>query len=129
ATRVLERRDRVQERRLVAATEFFRERIGIESLVVHRQRDDVGAETREDLQRPVVRRRLDEHAPASAVQELLREEDEGLQRAAREDDARGVDAVPLRDPLAQRAVAAARPVREDRDAVTLERSARAVRQL
>src|SRR6185436_3088114 len=57
------------------------------------------------------------------------EEDEALERAARDHDARGLDAVLLGEPLAQRPVPAAGAVAEDRPAVALERCARAVREL
>ena len=95
------------------------ERIGIEPLLVHRERDDLGAIAREDLQRPVVARRLDEHAPGPARELLSRVEHEPLKTADREHDALGRDAVPLRDPLPERCVAAARAVREDLRAVPL----------
>src|SRR5258705_3130234 len=85
--RILERRDRVEERGLLTLCERSLERVDLQTLVVHRQADDLGAETREDLQRPVVRRGLDEHARAS-LHELLGEEDEALERTARDDDAR-----------------------------------------
>ena len=65
-----------------------------------------------------------------APDELLGEEDEALERAARDHDhARRLDAVPLGEPLAQRPVAAARAVGEDRPAVALDRGARAVGEL
>ena len=60
AAGVLEGGDRVEEHRLLALGERLLERFGIEPFVVHRERHDLRAETREDLQRPVVRRRLDE---------------------------------------------------------------------
>src|SRR5207244_11467388 len=63
------------------------------------------------------------------LHELLDEEDEPLERAARDDDARRLDAVPRRDPLTQRRVAAARTVGEDGLPVALDRRARAVREL
>src|SRR5205814_5092823 len=104
--RVLERRDRVQEGRLRALGERLLERLREQPLVVHREADDVCAEAGEDLQRPVVGRRLDEY-PRPGPDELLGEEDEALQRAARDDDAPRLDAVALGDPLAQGRVAAA----------------------
>ena len=61
--------------------------------------------------------------------ELLGEEDEALERAARDHDAARFDAVLLGEPLAQRPVAAAGAVAEDRTAVVLERRARAVGEL
>ena len=57
------------------------------------------------------------------------EEDEPLQRAVRNEDAPGLDAVALRDPLPERPVAAARPVVEDGPAFALDHLARAVREL
>ena len=61
--------------------------------------------------------------------ELLGEKDEALQRAARDHDAAGLDSVPLGEPLAQRAVAAAGAVAEDRAAVALEGRTGALRKL
>ena len=111
AARVLEGGDRIEEGRLLARAQRGLERVRVEPLVVAVQRD-VGAELLEDLQRPVVGRALDEHALAG--REPLREEDEALQGAVRDEDARGVDPVPLGEPLAQRRVAGRRAVREDR---------------
>src|SRR5213595_1770674 len=112
-------RDRVQEGRLVALCKRALERVDLEAVVVHRQTDDVGTEPRQDLQRAVVRRRLDEHS-GSGPDELLDQEHESLQGAARDDDPRRLDAVPLGDPLAKRAVAPARAVRENGRAVALD---------
>ena len=102
AARVLEGRDQVEERGLLAVAQRRLERVGIEAVVVAVEPDDVGAELAQDLQRPVVGRPLDEHALAGG--EPLREEDEALERAVRDEDARGVDAVAGGDPLAQRPV-------------------------
>ena len=121
AARVLERRDRVEEGEIP-----LRQLVGEKTLLVHRHRDDFGAEPREDLERPVVGRRLDEDALAAG--ELLGEEHETLERPARDDDTSRLDAVPLGEPLAQRAVAAAGAVAEDRAAVALERSPGALRE-
>ena len=126
--RVLEGGDRVEERRAIARREGLLERVDHEPVVVHRQSDDLGAEASEDLQRPVVRRRLDEH-PGAGPDELLGQEHEALERAARDDDSRGLDAMARRDPLAERPVAAARAVREDRRAVALDRRPRAIGEL
>ena len=76
------------------------ERVGVEALVVHRQRDDLDTLAREDLQRAVVARRLDEHSPGRARELLRRVEDEALKPADRENDARRLDAVACGDPLA-----------------------------
>ena len=70
---------------------------------------------------------LDEHAAPGS--ESLRKEDESLQRAVGEEDARRIDPVPFGSPFAQRPIAARRPVREDRRPVALERAARAVGEL
>ena len=101
--RVLEGREQVEERRRLAARERGLERVRIEAFVVAVERDDLGTELAQDLQGPVVRRPLDEHAPPGS--ESLRKEDESLQRAVGEEDARGVDAVPFGSPVAQRPVA------------------------
>ncbi len=108
-----------------AVAEVALEHLRVEPLVVQRDRDDLGAQPREDLQRPVVRRRLDEHAVAGP-DELVGEEAEALERARRHDHARGLDAVAGGDPLAQRPVAAAGPVREHGAAVALDHGAGAV---
>ena len=125
AARVLEGRVRVEERRRRAVAEVALEHRRVEPLVVQRHADDLGAEPREDLQRPVVGRRLDEHAVAGA-DELVRDEAEALERARGHDHARRLDAVAGGDPLAQRPVPAAGPVRQDRAAVPLDHGAGAV---
>ena len=102
------------------------ERVEVEALVVHRERHDLGSVAREDLQRPVVGRPLDEHAPRPHGELHGGVEHEALQAARRQEDAAGLDAVALREHLAQRAVATARAVGEDRDPVALERRAGAV---
>ncbi len=86
--RVLERGNRVQERRsLDAPPELGVERVGIDSLVVHLEPHDLDSLARQDLQRTVVARRLDQH-PAGHSRELLRGvEDEALEAADGEDDA------------------------------------------
>ena len=126
AGRILEGRDRVEERHRAALAELGFERVEVEALVVHRERHDLGAVAREDLQRPVVGRPLDEHAPRPHGELHGRVEDEPLQPARRQEDAARLDAVPLREQLPQRAVATARAVGEDRDPVPLERGTRAV---
>ena len=128
AARVLERRDGVQEGGLRTGGERLFERVGHQPLVVHRDADHLGAEAAQDLDRPVVRRRLEDDAGAG-LDELLGEEDERLERPARDDDAARLDAVALGDPFAQRAVAAAGAVREDGLAIALDRRLRAVGEL
>ena len=79
--RVLEGRDRVQERRLQcprAPRDRGRRRPS--------GRRDLGAEPVEDLQRPVVCRRLDQNALVVAAQQVLPEEGETLERAVRDED-------------------------------------------
>ena len=125
--RVLEGRDEIEERRLLAARRAPLERIGVEAFVVAVQADDLGAELAQDLQRPVVGRALDEDALPG--RKPLREEDEALERAVGDEDAGRIDAVARRDPFAQRRVARRRAVGEDRAAVALERGARAVGEL
>ncbi len=93
------------------------------------ERDDLDPVAGEDLERTVVARRLDEHAPRPARELLGGVEDEPLEAADREDDAPGGDAVPLRDPLPKRRVAAARAVREDPGAVALRHRVRALGEL
>ena len=113
-TRVLEGRDRVQERRRFGpARQLVLERVGIEPFVVHRERDDLGALPREDLQRAVVARRFDEDTAGTAREELGRIEHEAEEPAHREHDAVRPDAVARADPFAKRPVAAGRAVRED----------------
>src|SRR5207244_4704340 len=104
------------------------DRVRHETLVVHLDGNDLRAEPGEDLERPIVRRRLDENTCAGP-DELLGEEDEALQRSARDHDLRGLDAVSLGEQLAQRAVAAAGAVAEDRAAIALDCRARALREL
>ncbi len=128
AARVLEGRDRVEERDVAATLELGLERVGVEAFLVHRQRDDLGAVPPEHLQRPVVRRRLDEHAAGAPLELDGRVEDEPLEAAGREEDPARVDAVALREELSQRPVPAAGPVREDRPPVALERCGCAVRE-
>ena len=82
----------------------------------------------EHLQRAVVRRRLDEHPARAQLQLDGRVEDEPLEAADRQEDPPRVDAVALREELAQRPVPAARPVREDRPPVALERCGCALRE-
>src|SRR5204863_5934633 len=105
-----------------------RQLVGDEAVLVHRDADDLGAEAGEDLGGPVVRRRFDGHSRAG-LDELLGKEDDALRRAARDHDARGLDTVPLGEPLAQRSVAPSGAVAEDRPAVALERRARAFSEL
>ena len=100
AARVLERRDRVEERDVAAPAELPLERVGVEALVVHRQRDHLGAFPREDLQRPVVGRALDEHTTGPARELLGRVEDEALQPARR--DRHPAGATPWRSPSSSR---------------------------
>ena len=54
------------------------ERLEDEAVVVHGHSHDLGPEAVEDLQRPVVRRRLDQHALVVAAQQVLPEEGETL---------------------------------------------------
>ena len=124
SARVLEGRDRVDEARL-PGVERLRQRVGVEPLVVHRHRHGLGSEAGEDLQRPVVRRRLDEDAAWAFRQQLLRVEDEALKAAVGDDDARRLDSMPRAEPLPQRPVAAAGAVREHRR-VAFDRSAGAI---
>ena len=87
--RILEGRNRVQERRpLASAAQLGNERVRDETLLVHLERYDLGALARENRERAVVRGRLDEHA-AGAPGELLRcVEGEALQPSGRQHDAR-----------------------------------------
>jgi hypothetical protein len=79
SARVLERGNGVEERRLLAAAlELGVERVGIEPLVVHLQRNDLDPLASEDLERTVVARRLDEHATGNTCELLGRVEDEAL---------------------------------------------------
>ena len=99
----------------------------VEAFLVHRHRDDLRSELAEELERPVVRRLLDEHARVAA--EALREEDEALEPAVRDEHALALDSVAFGDPVAERLVAARRAVREDRPPVGEERGARALGKL
>ena len=81
AARVLEGRDRVEEGDVAAPLELRLERIRVETLVVHRQRDRLDTAPAEELQRAVVRRRLDEDAPRAPLQLGRRVEVEALQAA------------------------------------------------
>ena len=128
--RVLERRDRVQERRpLAPAAEFDVECVRIETFLVHLERDDLDPVAGEDLERTVVGRRLHQHAPGGSRELLGGVEDESLKPSDREHDPLRLDAVPPRDPLPERPVPAARPVREDPCAVALRHRIRALRKL
>ena len=124
--RILEGRDRVEERRLLSAPERPLERGWVKALVVHRDRGDLDAVGGQDLQRTVVGRRFNEHPPRAKP---LGKEHHALQRAVRDQHASGIDTVALADPLAQRLVAADRPVRQDGRAVALDGRAGAVREL
>ena len=119
--RILEGGDRVEERDLAAALQLGFERVEVEALVVHRDGHDLCSVPREDLQRAVVRRPLDEHPPRPLRELRRRVEDEALEAAGRDEDPVRRDAVLGREHLAQRAVATAGAVGEDRRAVTLER--------
>ena len=95
--RVLEGRDHVEERRARPARKLLGERVDVDALVVLRDGDDLGAQRVQDLQRPVVGRRLHQDAlPVS--REQLGQEDEALERSVRDDDPSGLDAVSLGDP-------------------------------
>ena len=124
--RVLEGRDRVEERDVAAAAKLGFERVEVEALVVHRQRYDLDAFAREDLQRPIVGRRL--HEDATGLPQELRGnvEDEALEPAGRDEDAARLNVVTRCERLPQRPVAAARPVRENRRPVALESRTRTV---
>ncbi len=126
AARILERGNRVQEPRLRAARESLLQRVRVEPFVIHRHRGHVDAARGEQLQGTVVRRRLDQHAPAGKV---VGQERDALQRAVGDEHAGGVDAVPLSDPVPQRLIAAHRPVREHGRTVAFDRRACTVGQL
>ncbi len=123
---VLEGRDRVEERDLASSAELGLESVEIEALLVHGQRHDLRPVARQDLQGPVVGRPLDEHTTRPRGELHGRVEHEPLQPAGRQKHPARLDAVPFREQLPQRTVAAARPVRQDRDPVALERRRRAV---
>ena len=123
---ILERGNRVEERDLAATLQLGFEHVEVESLVVHGDRYDLRSVPGEDLQRAVVRRPLDEHPPRPLSELCRRIEDEALEPAGRDEDPVRCDVVLGREHLAQRAVATACAVGEDRGAVTLERCARAV---
>ena len=127
AARVLEGRDRVEEGDVAAPLELRLERIRVETLVVHRQRDRLDTAPAEELQRAVVRRRLDEDAPRAPLQLGRRVEVEALQAAGGDEDTGRLDAVALTEELPQRAVPATGAVREDHRPVALEGGARALR--
>ena len=103
------------------------ESVDVEALLVERDPVHVGAEVGEQLERPVVGRRLDEDAPPR--HELSGEEREALERAVREHDAVGVDAVAFGDPGPEWPVAARGAVVQDRAAVALDRGAGTVGEL
>ena len=127
AARVLERRDRVEER--------DRRRRGASSASSasgSSPSSSIGSATistpcqREELQRPVVGRRLDEHAARPPRQLDRGVEDEALQAARRDEDARRVDAVPLAR-AARAAGRTRRPVPYERMVVPSRSSAAAAR--
>ena len=106
ATRVLEVRDHVQERRCLAL-ELGRERIGVDAVAVDRDADDLGARALQDQDAAVVGRGLDEHPPGrGAGEQDAGHERERLERAVGADDALGRHAVALADPAAQPGMAA-----------------------
>ena len=109
---ILEGGDRVEEGGLLTFGECSLECVDLQAFVVHREADDVGAETCQDLERPIVGRCLHEYA-RSLLHEVLGEEDEALERAAGDDDALGLNTVPLCDPRPQRRIAAAGAVRQN----------------
>ena len=117
----------VEEGDVAAPLELRFERIRVETLVVHRQRDRLDTAPAEELQRAVVRRRLDENAPRAPLQLGRRVEVEALQAAGGDEDARRLDAVALTEELPQWAVPATGAVREDHRPVALEGRARALR--
>ena len=117
------RSDRVEERHRAALRELGLQRVQVEPLIVHRERHHLGALTREDLQRPVVRRPLDEHAARPHGELDGGVEDEALQPTRRQIDPAGLDPVPLREHLPERAVATTRAVRQHRDPIPVEHRA------
>ena len=113
ATRVLERGDHVEERGRAGPPQVVLERVDIEAVFVDGDADRLGACTAQQDQRPVVGRRLDEHARrARAPDQQLGEEEEGLEAPVRRDDALGGDAVTRTDPGTQARMAAAAEVGE-----------------
>ena len=85
AARVLERRDRVEERG-TAPGERRLERVEVEPVLVLRHRLDLDPQLGEERERPVVGRRLDEHPAGTLGEERARVEEEALERAVRERD-------------------------------------------
>ena len=125
---VLEGRDGVEERDVASAGELRLERLRVEPFVVHLERDDVDPLPAQELQRAIVGRALDEHAPGTKRELRGDVEDEPLQSTRREEDPARVDPVTLAEQLPQRPVPATGAVREDRPTVALERHAGAVRE-
>ena len=78
------------------------ERSGIEALVIHLDGGGIDPVRRQDLERAIIGRLLDQHSHPG---EALGQEDDSLQRPVGDEDARRVDAVPLGDPLPERRVA------------------------
>src|SRR5258708_3110024 len=109
-----------------ATCELRLERVEVAALLVHRQRNDLGSLTGEDLERAIIGGRLDEHAAGLPRELRSGVEDEPLQATRGQEDATGLHAVTRGKNLAERPVAAARSVGEDRPAVPLESGARAV---
>src|SRR5262249_23134150 len=118
---------RVEERDLTPLAQLGGEGVQIETLVVHRQRDDLGALPTEQLERPVVRGALDEHATWLALQLERAPELEALQTTGGQEDATRVDTVTLCEQLPKRPIASSRPVGQDRQAVVRDGGLRAVR--
>ena len=89
--RVLERRDRVEERRGQS------QGVRIEAVVVHRHDHGLAFVAGDDVQRTVVGGAFDEHA-RSPLDEQPRQERQTLERAVRDQHLPRVDAVALRRP-------------------------------
>jgi hypothetical protein len=111
AGRVVEVRDRVQQLRHPARGQGVLERGHVDAVVLKRHRLDVRTALAQRQQRAVVRGRLD-HRPLAPTDHLTEQHDAALERAVGHDHLVRVHAVVLGDPIAQRSVAGAAPVRQ-----------------
>ena len=104
AGRVLEVGDDVRELRLDAAVDQRRDAVDVDAVGLELDHADVGEALAQREQRAVVGRALDDHDVAG-LDELVEQEGVRLHRAVGDDHLRGLDAVLLGDPGAQRGVA------------------------
>ena len=127
AGRVVEGRDRVDERRPEVLGQLLPQLVDDEPFAVDLDAREHGARVEQHPLGPVVNRVLGNDGRTGL--EEAHEQPERMERAVRQHDAARMDAEPFADQLAQRRVARAGSVREDPLAVGREDGRRAVGEL